>query len=450
MGGEEEITPQDGILYPFVSEHLAPHFSAMVIQPEHRFYGDSQPLGSQSKVTNEDLIKLMNPEQAMWDAVKLVDFIKSRYGCASSSKSEHHCPVIAVGGSYPGFLAAMMRFLHSDKIDAAYAASAPIQFYAQKVEQWAYYDHITTVADKSSPGCSDSIKTALMNILDVIAKEVVSMEEAAQKMGICFIPEYMKKDKTTFVNEIMMIVGYTFANYNMAYYPPTNATSLYQACQIFQDGSLSFFDQIYSFFQPYYITQTSTAENLCFDITNQMPSGPYATISSGDWSGVGSQWSGNMWDFQTCSFLIEKIGFSKQSMFPPRTWTLEWLTDHCQNRFQATPKPDYYVDKWGFDSDSFVSNGASRILFTNGLNDGWSVSGIQSNLSETVLALNFENGAHHSDLSRNGPSQNDTMDIQQGFVAIQNILSTFLKDVKSEYFPIEIFEVHEEEDLSIF
>ena len=148
MGGEEEITPQDGILYPFVSEHLAPHFSAMVIQPEHRFYGDSQPLGSTSKVTNEALIKLMHSEQAMWDAVKLVDYIKSRYGCASSSTSEHHCPVIAVGGSYPGFLAAMMRFVHPDKVDAAYAASAPMQFYAQKVEQWAYYDHITKVADK--------------------------------------------------------------------------------------------------------------------------------------------------------------------------------------------------------------------------------------------------------------------------------------------------------------
>ena len=50
----------------------------------------------------------------------------------------------------------------------------------------------------------------------------------------------------------------------------------------------------------------------------------------------------------------------------------------------------------------------------------------QNNISETLLALNFENGAHHSDLSGVGPSDRDTDDIKEGFVQIKNILEDWL------------------------
>ena len=38
-----------------------------------------------------------------------------------------------------------------------------------------------------------------------------------------------------------------------------------------------------------------------------------------------------------------------------------------------------------------------------------------------ILALKFENGAHHSDLTHKGPSEHDTEDIKEGFVKITNI-----------------------------
>ena len=437
LGGEEELKPENGIIYPFVSEHLAKYFSALVIQPEHRFYGKSQPLKDIHHVSNSDLKELMTPEQAMWDAVRLITHIRSKYNCALSSDKKSYCPVITVGGSYPGFLSAMMRFLHPSIVDAAYSASAPMEFYAQRVDQFAYYDHITNVAENCSTGCANAVKTALLNVVDIISNEVLTLKEAATKMGLCFIPSFMEKAED-FLNEIMMIVGYTFANYNMAYYPPGENTKLYQACQIFLNDTISFFDQLRLFFEPYQTTQTQfylrhhhpfTNATACFDVTSQLPDGPNATISSGDWSGVGTQWSGNMWDFQTCSYLIEKIGFSQQSMFPPRLWTLEWLTDHCNRRFQVTPQPNALVDKWHFDKDTLIQNNASRILFTNGLNDGWSVSGIQTSLSSDVLAINFENGAHHSDLSGEGPTENDTDDVKNGFIQIRTILESFLDDI---------------------
>jgi hypothetical protein len=42
------------------------------------------------------------------------------------------------------------------------------------------------------------------------------------------------------------------------------------------------------------------------------------------------------------------------------------------------------------------------------------------------LALNFPNGAHHSDLSGKGPTDDDTDDIKQGFANIQSILAEWL------------------------
>jgi lysosomal Pro-X carboxypeptidase len=38
------------------------------------------------------------------------------------------------------------------------------------------------------------------------------------------------------------------------------------------------------------------------------------------------------------------------------------------------------------------------------------------NVSNTVTAINFINGAHHSDLSHVGPSDADTDDIKHGYV----------------------------------
>jgi lysosomal Pro-X carboxypeptidase len=126
---------------------------------------------------------------------------------------------------------------------------------------------------------------------------------------------------------------------------------------------------------------------------------------------------------------VEKIGFSNESMFPPRNWTLDWMNTHCQARFGVTPRPTELVEKWGF--NDLVKANASRILFSNGLNDGWSVGGVKQNLSESLLVLNFENGAHHSDLNSVGPRDTDTEDIKEGYITVENILSIWLKEVKS-------------------
>ena len=100
-------------------------------------------------------------------------------------------------------------------------------------------------------------------------------------------------------------------------------------------------------------------------------------------------------------------------MFPPRPWSPAWLRAHCEDRFGVAPTPNRLVDEWGFTAAGLRAQGASRILFTNGLNDGWSAGSITADVDpgRDLLALNMPNGAHHSDLSHDVPSAADTPDV---------------------------------------
>ena len=440
LGGEGEIEPNTGIFYPVVVNKYAKSFGALVVQPEHRFYGVSQPI-SREKIDNaqkngrpDPRIELFTTEQALKDAIRLSKFLAQKvYGCNVDDKSSRqYCPILTVGGSYPGFMSAMARFRFPNDVDIAYAASAPMKFYAQQVPSTDYYDHITSVAEASFPSCSRAIRKALYDVVQYFSVNAwIPDGSLAESVGVCkgTVPVGYIADESTFIEELMMVVGYTFANQNMAYYPPSEATALMQSCMMFsastEDQEFGSLAKVNSF-----LTKAlSGSTQSCWNMTSQLPSGANASISAGDWSGVGTGSSGESWDFQTCTLLVEKIGFGPYSMFPHRNFTYHWLEKHCKARFGTTPAPFKLVKEWNF--DKLVEAGANHILFTNGLKDGWSVSGILSNLSSTLLALNFPNGAHHSDLNGHGPRDDDTPDIRKGYVQIQNILAEWLEELPS-------------------
>ena len=206
---------------------------------------------------------------------------------------------------------------------------------------------------------------------------------------------------------------------------------------IFQDKkSSSALEKIANFFQSSNEDEKAEVENqsaagdTCFDVSILL------TDNDGTDNATSFEWSdvvdGNMWDFQLCTTLIDPIGVSSESMFPPRKWSYEDLTEYCHLRYgeKVVPQPLALIRNIGF--DDLEKAGASYILFTNGLQDMWSGGSYLEDLSDTIVALNFENGAHHSDLSHVGPSDNDTDDIREGFVTIRNILEMWLNDIRAK------------------
>lgn len=223
MGGEGEI---DEVLYPYVMDVLAPKFGAYVLQTEHRFYGTSIPTkaGASAFPTPEEFRKYFRPDQAIEDYVRLTRHIQGKIGCSIDRTDPNYCPVITIGASYPGFLSAMMRFVHPEVVDMSYASSAPLKLYDQSMNQYVYFDYITMVADRDSPGCKD----AQLSTLQTVKKQLEEMpiKKAAKRLGICHnkIPEYITSSEQ-FADEITMMVGFSWADFNMDYHPPKDPST---------------------------------------------------------------------------------------------------------------------------------------------------------------------------------------------------------------------------------
>ena len=443
LGGEGAIPPTSGIYYASVVAYAA-KLKALVIEPEHRFYGTSQPFGA----FDTQNLQLLNVQQALADYATFITAMRRQYRC-SGANGEPRCPVVTVGGSYPGWLSFAMRLRYPAVVDIAYAGSAPVRFYSEEVGQYDYYRIITDSAARANASCPDAVRHMLGATLGAPG---VTKADITSKLNLCApLPEYMQDgDVQLLIDEVSMVASYTFANLNMANYPPTQATGLARACAAIVAGAqtdpwgtlsnfLSSFSSVYGagarhrrsgapFVEPE--PAAPGAPGACYNISTQVPSGANGTISCGDWSGCGDGDNGASWDFETCSRLVQQIGMSGQTdMFLPRVWSFEWMNAHCMSRFGLVPRPYDLAELWGL-STATLPSVVSRVIFTSGLNDGWSAGGILANLSDTLLAFSAPNGAHHSDLGGLWPDDpRNTPDVTAMQESVWSMISAWLADL---------------------
>lgn len=228
IGGEGAVPPSTGLFYPFVVDDLAAEFSALVVQPEHRFYGTSLPFGD-SSFTNGHL-NLMTAEQALADTAHFALATQRKHNCSATRGTPGYCPIVTVGGSYPGWLSAMMRLRYPAVVDMAYSASAPTLMYAQQIDQYAYYKVIASSMEKSVAGCVGAARVAFAAVASAL-RTPGSKASVVEKLGICTpLPTYLEKgDEALFQDELMMVMMYSWADQNMGNWPPKNS-SLFRAC----------------------------------------------------------------------------------------------------------------------------------------------------------------------------------------------------------------------------
>ena len=190
-------------------------------------------------------------------------------------------------------------------------------------------------------------------------------------------------------------------------------------CSIFQTHEDPLKDFMFTLLEYFKVFKVKVAPpDECFDLKTQVPKdGKTVTDTPDD-----INHNGIVWDFQVCTDLVFLMGYSEESMFLPRNETYEAHAKECRKRFGVTPRPWELVDKYDFGDFARFSN----LLFTNGMQDVWSGGGVTWNVSDTVVSLLFPNGAHHSDLSTNGPSENDTPDIVYGYAQIKHFLGKWI------------------------
>lgn len=159
----------------------------------------------------------MNTQEALADAAELIRSIQSIRQCGDRG-TEEYCPVMVIGGSYPGFLAAMMRMRYPAVVDMAYASSAPLKFYSQQVSQYDYYAKVTESAERSTKGCPEAVKAAFNKMVEFF--RTANTSQIAEQFSVC---EPIQAP-AALPDNLLFLAEQTFANLNMANYPPNSGT----------------------------------------------------------------------------------------------------------------------------------------------------------------------------------------------------------------------------------
>jgi hypothetical protein len=163
--------------------------------------------------------RYLAPEQALMDYVNLIRSTQAELGCSPNRSSPEYCPVVTIGGSYPGFLSAMMRFVHPDVVDIGYASSAPLILYEHPAgfDSNEYYDKVTQVAEKAYPGCTHAVRSSLKELHEWLdGKHAPTLKQAMKKLGICedTFPEYIANTQLL-ATELTQVVVTSSADSNM-------------------------------------------------------------------------------------------------------------------------------------------------------------------------------------------------------------------------------------------
>ncbi|XP_064144838.1 lysosomal Pro-X carboxypeptidase isoform X2 [Loxodonta africana] len=324
--------------------------------------------------TDSRHLNFLTSEQALADFAKLIKHLKQTIPGAENQ------PVIAVGGSYGGMLAAWFRMKYPHLVVGALAASAPIWQFEDLVPCGIFMEIVTRDFKKSGPNCSESIRRS-WNVINRLATTSSGLQWLSEALHLCspltdFQDFRMLKDwiSETWVN--LAMVDYP---YECNFLQPLPAWPIKVVCQYFKDPKVSDQLLVQNLFQALNVYYNYSGQVKCLNISET------ATSSLGSLG----------WSYQACTEIIMPFCTNGvDDMFEPRSWDLEELSDDCFKEWGVRPRPFWITTLYGGKNISSHRN----IIFSNGELDPWSGGGVTKNITDTLVAINIPDGAHHLDL----------------------------------------------------
>jgi len=400
-GPIEQFYDNTGLVFDW-----APEFHALVIFPEHRYYGDSLPFGEEKSFTMPNL-GWLSVEQAIADYVSIVEWLKTKV-------LFENAPVIAFGGSYGGVLAAALRIHYPATVDMALAASAPIPQTLNTVDPSLFFSTITKVFAIHDKRCPDLVRQGFDQIDDL------DLSDLSKMFNVCG-----GLNSTADVAHLKMWVTTAFTMMAMGNYPyPTGflgnlpAWPMNVTCELVLKDKRRGAWVLTNAISLLYNNDSST----CNDIYTQ-----YVTCA--DQTGCGTGLAARAWDYQECTQIIYQMTMNnKTDMFPPRVWNMDKLTAYCKEHYDVVPE-DGWMRLW-FPLD--LANITSKIIFSNGMLDPWHLGGYLEDLSRDLPAITIKDGAHHLDLRGTNPADPHSVIIARK--KEKTFIKTWLKNLRmTEY-----------------
>lgn len=339
------------------------------------------PYGSAEEAyKNATTLSYLTAEQALADFSVLVTHLKQNF-------SAKDCPVVLFGGSYGGMLAAWMRLKYPHIAVGALASSAPILQFEDIVPAQTFYDIVSNNFKRESITCFNYIKQS-WNEIASIGQTSNGLTHLAETFNLC---QKLKKtvdlyDWLESAYSYLAMVNYPYPSEFLMTLP---GHPIREVCRRIDEGpaGISILERIYEGVNVYY---NYTGEAKCFELDDD-PHG-----MSG-------------WNWQACTEMVMPMSSSQESsMFPPYEYNYTSFQGECLKNFGVKPRPKWITTEFGgHDIHDTLKKFGSNIIFSNGLLDPWSGGSVLQNISESVVSLVTEEGAHHIDLR---PSTQDDPD----------------------------------------
>ncbi|KAM7086658.1 lysosomal Pro-X carboxypeptidase isoform 1-T3 [Molossus nigricans] len=355
---------------------VAEELKAMLVFAEHRYYGQSLPFGANSFKDSRHM-NFLTSEQALADFAELIKHLKKTIPAAKNQ------PFIAVGGSYGGMLAAWFRMKYPHMVVGALAASAPIWQFEDMVPCGVFMEIVTADFRRSSPNCSKSIRKS-WDAIHRLTRNGTGLNLVSEVLHLC---TSLKNSQD--VQHLKDWIAETWVNLAMVDYPyesnflqPLPAWPIKVVCQHFKNPNVSDTELLQNIFSALNVYYNYSGQAKCLN------------MSETSTSSLGSMG----WSYQACTEIVMPFCTNGiDDMFEPHAWDLKDFSNDCYRQWGVKPRPTWITTMYGGKNISSHSN----IIFSNGDLDPWSGGGVTKNITDTLVAINIAEGAHHLDLRAN-------------------------------------------------
>ncbi|CAN6821438.1 unnamed protein product, partial [Brassica oleracea] len=356
---------------------IAPKFGALLVFPEHRYYGESMPYGSRDEAyKNATTLSYLTTEQALADFAVFVTDLKRNLSAEAS-------PVVLFGGSYGGMLAAWMRLKYPHIAIGALASSAPILQFEDIVPPQTFYDIVSNDFKRESSTCFNTIKNSWDAIIAEGQKEN-GLQQLSKTFHFCRALN-STDDLSDWLDSAYSYLAMVDYPYPADFMMPLPGHPIKEVCRKIDGASsdASILERIYAGVSVYY---NYTGKVGCFELDDD----PHGLDG---------------WNWQACTEMVMPMSSSQEnSMFTAYDFNYSSYKEDCWNTFGVNPRPRWVTTELGgHDIETALKSFGSNIIFSNGLLDPWSGGSVLKNLSSTIVALVTEEGGHHLDLRPSTP-----------------------------------------------
>lgn len=360
-----------------------------IIAAEHRFFGASWP----DNVTKDNYRAVMS--SLTLDNI-LADYAAIIASFTRQGARYERGKVVVFGGSYGGFLAAMMRIKHADVVVAAVASASPTQLTGSGVDTGLWYDTVSRIFTQQDCHCADALTSAFSDLK--LALDAGNFTFVQEQLNLCILPS------APLIGEVMIMAMHAAQVIVQFNYPMKAAAKIPFPFQFFCSYLSSRPRPTLSDLQLLLDLGYNNSGTLhCFGPKQQqlhIPSPvllPFRALQLLQRPALHDISFEMSWYYITCTFFGMPIaaGAKSQSFFSfSYPYDLSAINKYCETSLfwsGVTLQPSPPI------SDSMILN-SSRIIFSNQQLDPVAPFSIPRSMSDTLLLLTVANASHTQDI----------------------------------------------------